>query len=155
MTKMVIGLAAVMLLASPASAQTLQGLIEQNIKATADRRADDAGPAAPELWIHVRTDSQRREVQAKLAWFKAIQVTGRKLDVRPIQQVAVGPARSQLRFFKAADRLQAQALLAQVRRAVPAIVLEDMSSQYRQATWIEPGHFELWLAPNVIRIATP
>jgi hypothetical protein len=30
-----------------------------------------------------------------------------------------------------------------------------MSAQYKQATWIDQGHLELWLAPGVNRIATP
>ena len=103
----------------------------------------------------MRSDAQRLEVQGKLAWFKAIQVNGRRLDVRPIQQVATGPQQSQLRFFKTADRTLGQMLLAQVSKAIPAVVLQDMSNAYRGATWIEPGHFELWLAPGVTRIATP
>ena len=44
-------------------------------------------------------------------------------------------------------------LLTDLGRAVPGIVLNDLSSQYRQAKWIEPGHFELWLAPSLTRLA--
>jgi hypothetical protein len=155
MTRTSVAVATILLLSYPASAQELQKLIEQNVKASAGRLANEAGTRPPDLWIHVRSDTQRLEVQGKLAWFKAIQVNGRKLDVRPIQQVATGPQQSQLRFFKATDRTVGQMLLAQVSRAIPAVVLQDMSNEYRGASWIDSGHFELWLAPGVTRIATP
>ena len=132
--------------------QQLPGVIDQNIK-SASGRLEEVGAKTPQLWIHVRTDAQRKEVESKIAWFKGLQVSGAKLDVRPIQQVATGPQRSELRFFRAGDRAQAQTLLAQVAKAVPAAVLNDLSAQYRQAKWIEPGHFELWLAPTVTRLA--
>jgi hypothetical protein len=155
MTRTSVAVATILLLSYPASAQELQKLIEQNVKASAGRLANEAGTRTPDLWIHVRSNTQRLEVQGKLAWFKAIQVNGRKLDVRPIQQVATGPQQSQLRFFKATDRTVGQMLLAQVSRAIPAVVLQDMSNEYRGASWIDSGHFELWLAPGVTRIATP
>lgn len=156
MTRTAIVIVTVLLLSQAASAQQLPGVIEQNIKSatsSAGRLAGEPEKGTPQLWIHVRTDAQRREVQRTLAWFKALQVGGRKVDVPPFQVVTAGPQQSQLRYFKPADRAQAQALLAEIRKAVPATVLQDMSSQYLKAAWIEPGHFELWLAPGITRLA--
>jgi hypothetical protein len=156
-------LVALVLLSNRAMAQSpksqeLPRLIDKNVRSAVSasaRLSDDVKNQAPQLWIHVRNEGQRREVEGKLGWFRNLQVEGRKLDVRPLQVVAVGPLQTQLRFFKSADQAQAQALLAEVKKAVPLVVLQNMSSQYGQATWIDPGHFELWLAPNVLRIATP
>jgi hypothetical protein len=147
--------AAVIVPPLPAAAQ-LAGLIEQNIKAAksaSERLGGDPTKGTPQLWIHVRSAAQQQEVQGNLEWFKHLQVAGRNVDVRPIQQVNAGPQQSQLRFFRSADQSQAQTLLTQLRKSIPSLALQDMSSQYRQVSWIDPGHFELWLAPTVTRIA--
>lgn len=139
------------LLFESVGAQQLPGLIDQNIKsaqAATARIAADSTKKAPQLWIHVRTAPQMTEAQGKVDWFKTIQVSGQAVDVRPIQIVNSGPQQNQLRFFRPADRAQAQALLTELKKAIPVIALQDMSSQYRQASWIDSGHFELWLAPS-------
>ncbi len=149
---------AIALLPTESAMAQLPGLIERNIQSAvkSSRRAiEDPQNAAPQLWIHVRSDAQKREVAQKLDWFKTLQVAGRKVEVEPIQVVSTGPSQSQLRFFKEADQERAQALLAELRKAVPTLALQDLSSQYRQATWIDSGHFELWLAPNVSHLAVP
>jgi multidrug efflux pump subunit AcrB len=139
-----------------AQSRALPPLIDQNVQSAvskSERVAGDVKNQTPQLWIHVRSDGQKRQVEEKLDWFRKLQVEGRKVDMRPLQVVASGPAQSQLRYFKRADQAQAQALLAALKPAIPRVVLQDMSSQYGQATWIDPGHFELWLAPDVRGIA--
>ncbi|KWC36272.1 hypothetical protein WL51_19345 [Burkholderia ubonensis] len=143
-----------LLVTTGASAQ-LRGLINENIRSTTSSAvwlADDA-KKTPKLWIHVRTESQKQIVQGNLDWFKSLDVGGRKIELRPIQLVDSGPQQSQLRYFRSSDQDRAQALLAEIRKAVPHAVLRDMSDQYQQVSWIEPGHFELWLAPNDTPIA--
>lgn len=141
-----------------AQAPALPSLIDQNIRsavsASARLSTDPKNGPAPELWIHVRGEGQKRQVEAKIDFFRTLEVHGRKVNVRPLLVVASGPAQSQLRFFKSADQAEGQALLAEIRKAVPAVVLQDMSAQYGRATWIDAGHFELWLAPGVQRIVT-
>jgi hypothetical protein len=78
-----------------------------------------------------------------------------KVDLKPTQLVNSGPQQTQLRFFRDADFTQAQALLGELRKGIPGVVLSNLSAQYRQATWIDAGHVELWLAPSVNRIAVP
>lgn len=145
-----------LLLSSRAMAQapTLPSLIDQNVRSAVSasaRLSTDLKNQAPELWIHVRSDGQKRQVEAKLDWFKSLEVGGRKVNLRPLQVVASGPFQSQLRFFKPADQAGAQALLIEIKRVMPVVALQNLSGQYGHATWIDPGHFELWLSPNVLR----
>ena len=135
------------------AAQQLPAVIEQNVKAAGKAASEVAARPIPQLWIHVRNDAQRREVDGHMGFFRGLRVQGAGVDVRPVQQVTAGPQRSELRVFNDRDRAQAKALLTDLGRAVPGIVLNDLSSQYRQAKWIEPGHFELWLAPSLTRLA--
>jgi hypothetical protein len=43
--------------------------------------------------------------------------------------------------------------VTKLKEALPGVSLRDMSREYRQVRWIEPGHLELWLAPSATRIA--
>ena len=123
------------------------------MKSAGKAATDAAARPIAQLWIHVRNDAQKREVDGNMGFFRGLRVRGAAVDVRPVQQVTVGPQRSELRVFNDGDRAQAKALLTDLARALPGIVLNDLSNQYRQAKWIEPGHFELWLAPGVTRLA--
>jgi hypothetical protein len=147
----------VTLLATTGASAQLGGLIDQNIQSStsAANRLADESKTASKLWIHVRSESQKQMVQGNFDWFKNLSIGGRKIELRPIRLVNTGPNQSQLRYFRASDQDQAQALLAEIKKAVPRAVLQDMSGQYQQVNWIEPGHFELWLAPNVTTIAPP
>jgi hypothetical protein len=146
----------------PATAQAqtpaLTRLIDQNVRAvidSSDRIAAILKAPTPQLWIHVRTPEQKALVEKKREWFQGLQVAGVKVDLRPTQVVATGPQQTQLRFFKEADKAQAQSLLTELRKGIPGVALSDLSAQYKQATWIDPGHLELWLAVDVNRIAAP
>jgi hypothetical protein len=150
-------LASVLFAADWAAAQrrtpALPTIIDQNIRAavaSSDRLANNQ--KAPELWIHVRSGEQKRQVEEKWGWFQNLQAAGVKVDLRPLRLVANGPPQSQLRFFREADQAQAQALLIELRKGIPAVVIQNLSAQYKQATWVDPGHFELWLAPSISRI---
>ena len=157
-----VALGLVLFASSPAMAQTrtpaLPALIDQNIRATvasSDRIAKNLKTPVPQLWVHVRSQEQKSLVDQRRAWFQSLQAAGVRVDLRPTQLVASGPHQTQLRFFREADLPQAQALLNELRRGIPDVVLSNLSAQYKQATWIDPGHLELWLAPDVNRIATP
>ena len=114
---------------------TLPRLIEQNVQAaiaSSDRLSNNAKSQATELWIHVRSDEQKRQVEQNLEWFKNLHVPGAQVAVRPIQTVASGPRQSQLRFFREADQAQAKALFAELRKGIPDVVLQNMSLQYKK-----------------------
>lgn len=72
-----------------------------------------------------------------------------------MQVVDYGPNDTELRFFKSRDAEQARALARVLRDALPALELKDFSSQYGKVGWLKPGHYELWLAPQVNRFETP
>ncbi len=136
----------------------LSPLIQQNVDSA--RRAQarvfgDVKAVAPQLWIHVRSDAQKREVEKHLAWFRNLQVDGQKVLLRPLQLVSAGPTTSQLRFFKPGDQQQAAALQNALKPAVQRIDLSNLSQRYANATWIDAGHYELWLSPDVTRISVP
>jgi hypothetical protein len=138
--------------------QTLPPLIQQNVesaKRASARVADDLRGQAPQLWIHVRNQGQKAEVERKLGWFGDLRVGGQKVDIRPPILVQNGPGVSQLRFYKSADQREAASLAADLRKAIPRIVLQDLSAQYGKVTWIDAGHFELWLSPDVVRLSIP
>src|SRR5262245_61931603 len=138
--------------------QRLPPLIEQNIesaKTASARVADHLRGQAPQLWIHVLNERQKGEVERKLDWFRNLRVGGQKVNIRPTIIVQNGPRVSQLRFFRSADQSQAATLAADLREAIPRLVLEDLSAQYGKVTWIDPGHFELWLSPDVVRLSIP
>jgi hypothetical protein len=133
----------------------LPGLIDKNVKSaqSASERLVEPEAVTPQLWIHVRSAAQQAAVKGKLDWFEDLQVDGRRVRVRPIQVVTSGPQQNQLRFFKLADRATAQVLVTKLKEALPGVSRRDMSREYRQVRWIEPGHLELWLAPSATRIA--
>jgi hypothetical protein len=60
-----------------------------------------------------------------------------------------GPQTSQLRFFKTKDEPEARELFAILGRIVPELELKDFSRQYGRVGWLNPGHYELWLSPNL------
>jgi hypothetical protein len=139
-------------------ASPLPALIDQNVRAavaSSERIAENLKAPAPQLWIHVRSLEQKSLVEQKRGWFRSLQVGGTHVDLRPTQVVATGPQQTQLRFFRAEDRSLAQALLNELRKGIPGVVLSNLSGQYKQATWIDAGHLELWLAPGLKRIAGP
>jgi hypothetical protein len=157
MSRIAGGVIAALLMSQGAAAQ-LSGLIDQNIKSqrsSYNRVSKEPTKALPQLWIHVQSEEQKQAVQKKLEWFRNLVVGGQKVELRPIQVVTTGPTQSQLRFFRRTGKTEAQALLAEIKKVVPLTVLKDMSTEYQQLTWIEPGHYELWLAPNVTKFAPP
>jgi hypothetical protein len=93
----------------------------------------------PRVYFHIRDDNQRAaatQMQARL------QTAG--YIVPGIQKLDVGPAVSELRYFKAGDQADAQTIAAAL--AVPNLVVKRIPG-YETSTQIRPHHFELWLAP--------
>jgi hypothetical protein len=133
----------------------LPPLIQQNVDSArrAQARVFDVKAPAPQLWIHVRNGAQKREVEKHLAWFSSLQVDGQKVVMHPLQLVSTGPTTSQLRFFKPNDQAQAAALQSALKPAVPRLVLSNLSQEYAKTTWIDPGHYELWLSPDVTQLS--
>lgn len=143
---------ALLLLAHQAHSATLNELINQNVQ-DATQAYEQTLPSAQrnvstaQLWVHIRNENQRPLAQAILARVKNTALARRKIEAKTIEKVAYGPDQNQLRYFKREDRAQAQMLLEQLRPLVPRLELSDLSGQYNNASWLESGHYEVWLAP--------
>lgn len=151
-------LLATTVLSTPASAQ-LNDLIRRNVQDSYNRSvtqsAIDPQAQPAQLWVHVRNEVQRRQVQDNVDWFKGLKVQGLALEMRPVQLVSGGPQESQLRYFKRQDADDAERLARALAPAFPHLQVADMSGTYQRMEWMRPGHFELWLAPDLARISPP
>jgi hypothetical protein len=109
----------------------------------------------PRLWIHVEREDQKKAVTDILEWFKSIKLGGKALELRPIKYVKSGPQVSQLRFFKEQDAKYAEQLISELEKILPLLELKDLSFRYKKIEWIKPGHFELWLSPDINNLKAP
>ncbi|MEI7457377.1 MAG: hypothetical protein WCK93_11710 [Nitrosomonadales bacterium] len=152
------------LLSNLAFSAPLSELIDKNVQ-SATRAYEMSLPVAAalpdapspvtstvQLWIHIRNSNQielAQDISQKLSQAKS-QLWN--IEQKPIQKVDDGPLKSQLRYFKREDRPQAQKLLATLRKSIPKTELCDMSGKFEQAGWVKPGHYELWLSPDVSKL---
>jgi hypothetical protein len=66
----------------------LDALIKQNVRnatTSYNQLVTEQGEGTPQLWIHVRNDSQRRLVADNLPWFKGIKLSGKELMFGPFR----------------------------------------------------------------------
>src|ERR1022692_1956221 len=127
------GLAVTLICLSGSAVAQLKGLIDQNVRnaaASYQLLSEEPQVGAAEIWIHVRNRMQIDLVARHSAWFKGIRLLGDAPTVHPIELVTYGPDESQLRFFKKQDRDRAVLLLAELKKGLPRIQLQDMSDQY-------------------------
>ena len=138
----------------------LDELIEQNIR-DAEKSYEkslnvgEQRTETPRVWLHVRSDSQKQVAQEILNSLKEDKLHGRSIELKPVRTVDFGPDESQLRYFKQVDEEEVQVLLELLKKLIPGLVLRDLSKQYAQAGWIKPGHYELWLSPDLLQVAPP
>jgi len=95
----------------------------------------------PRVYFHIRDESQR--AQAKRL---ADEIEGRANVVVPgVQRVDVGPAVTELRYFKSAEEQEAR----QISSALSSLGLK-VETKYVQgfeaSTKIRPRHYELWIS---------
>ncbi len=157
MNRAVMATLALMLFSAHASGVTLGELINKNVEDAASaygRAAPSAQQPAnvAQLWIHIRSDSQKNVAQEILDRMAQTRIGQRKIDRKPVQKVDSGPRKSQLRYFKKQDEPQAQELFNVLRKLVPDLELSDASGKYESVAWIRSGHYELWLSPEVVAL---
>ena len=80
-----------------------------------------------------------------MALLSDAEAMGSRIEVKPLQSVAVGPYKTQLRFFSEVDAKNALALMISLGSLLGDIEIVDFSEQYRDVSWLRPGHFELWI----------
>lgn len=139
-----------------APAAELEVLIERNQNALRERlralrQFDTRAPILPaaRLWVHKRATAQDSVVARIRDQVASLSLPGGPVEFKPVQTVDVGPSVSQLRFFKAVDRERAQEFADALRVQVPGLTVRDLTAQYAKVSWLKPGHFELWLSPDL------
>lgn len=127
----------------------LQRLIQENIDSAvkADRRYAQQITDGPKLWIHIRDASQQALAKKLGNDLATLTIGDRKLALESVQVVSTGPDVSELRYFRSIDSAGAQAILNALRQDLTHVRLNDLSAAYAKVAWIQPGHYELWLAP--------
>jgi len=158
--KYIIMLALLLVITSQNSYAQLDELIKRNVKKSAESyelllKSPEETRGAPRLWLHVRSSAQEKTIQETGVWLKSISLGGRTIEVRPIQILNTGPSESQLRFFRIQDKNEAEQLFHELKKALPQLQLKDFSRQYQSIDWLKPGHYELWLTPDVSNFNLP
>lgn len=158
--KYLIVLALVLVVMEQDSSAQLYEMIEKNVKQSAKSyeqvvSSSQEKSEKPRLWIHVRSRVQEKMVLAASNWLQGITLGKRTIDLRPVQSVDAGPPESQLRYFKTRDKNEAEQLFRELKKALPRLQLKDFSRQNQGLDWLKPGHYELWLAPDVSRFNIP
>ena len=138
----------------------LSDLINQNVqrsnKSYDQSLAYARLPVTPaQLWIHIRNDNQQKLADEILDTLARQQFQKANIEPMPVQKVDAGPRKNQLRYFKRQDQKQAEELFSALRKLIPQIELSDASGRYQNVDWIKPGHYELWLAPELMLLQHP
>ena len=138
----------------------LRDLIQQNVQDAVQSYERTVSPIEPkieqpQLWIHVQSVDQKGLGEEIFKTIENTRIGGEPLDRKPIQIVSNGPRESQLRYFKKQDKPHVTELFSTLCRLIPALELKDFSSDYSHVKWIKPGHFELWLSPELEHITSP
>jgi HEAT repeat protein len=97
------------------------------------------------LYFHIGNEAQR-EAARRLA--SAVRTSlGQELVVPGIEKVP-GPSQSELRFFKKAERQDAEKIAETLRAMGVPVEVRDLSARYEGSPQVRPQHFELWLGDN-------
>lgn len=156
MKRIVLASVALILASQQVHAQ-LDELIKQNIRGARESYEDalDVGEdklGPPRLWLHVRSDNQIQVAEDILNSLTDDDLGVIDVESLPVQKVDFGPNESQLRYFKDVDDEQVRQLLDELKRLIPDLVLRDLSNEYADVGWIKPGHYELWLSPDLLHV---
>lgn len=150
-------IAAVLGLFSEHANADLEKLINKNVRdATKSYErilsSTERPSGAVQLWLHIRSDSQKKIGEEILNRLKNAKLGERSIEQKPVQTVQFGPQVSQLRYFKAQDEPEARELFEIMRRLIPKLELKNFSREYERVSWITRGHYELWLSPALVRL---
>jgi hypothetical protein len=118
--------------------------VEQRTPQLRNEIQADFKELAARLYFHIGNESQREAAQRLASQLRA----GPDALVIPGIQRIQGPGRSELRFFKKAERTQAEKIAERLRQLRVPVELRDLSGRYETSEQIRPRHFELWLGPE-------
>ena len=130
--------------------EKLLELIEKNSGGLTRALTLPTGALEPSaIWIHIRTPDQQEEA-AKIADLLREGVhlgpVTRGVELQPVQMVEVGPGEAQVRYFKSEDRATANEIARRMADAGIPAGAADFVDAFRDASFIETGHIEIWLA---------
>lgn len=100
---------------------------------------------APRVYFHIAVESQRAPARK---WSSELVRAQPDLVVPGIERKR-GPSRTELRFFKSADRDEAEGIQSTLRQLGLEAELVDLSRRYGNATDVRPRHFELWIGDDI------
>jgi capsule polysaccharide modification protein KpsS len=157
MNHMALVTCALVLFSDCVSGATLNELINKNVRDATSAYEKTLPPAqqpanVAQLWVHIRRDSQNKLALEILDRVAKTDFTRWKVESKPVQKVDSGPRKNQLRYFKRQDKTQAQELFDMLRKLIPELEISDVSGKYESVGWIKPGHYELWLTPDLERL---
>ncbi|MEM9031083.1 MAG: hypothetical protein AAGB18_00425 [Pseudomonadota bacterium] len=135
---------------SIASEDTILKLIDRNSEIPRTRAltfgAQELAPS--KIWIHIRTPEQRADAAAILEMLEDGVRMGpvtRDVSLSPIQEVSIGPETAQVRFFKDEDRTTANEIARQLSEAGMPTAATSFVDAFKDASYIDIGHIEIWL----------
>jgi hypothetical protein len=106
-------------------------------------RVRTSATAAPaRIYLHIRDELQRAAAERL-----AIAIRAPDRDVPGIERLDVGPAKTELRYFRSSDKAEAEQLAAQLR-ANGVAVETKLVAGYEDSRRISPRHSAVWLAPG-------
>ena len=100
----------------------------------------------PRVYFHISKEGQRseaRDIETKLE--KAMKDIGL---VVPGVELRPGPKDTELRYFKKAEKEEAQSIVSVLSQLGINAKLIDLSKRYENSTGIRPRHYELWLGKD-------
>ena len=101
---------------------------------------------SPRVYFHISLEKQRQkasEIERLLEnEMKSIGLIVPGIELRP------GPQKTELRYFKRAERAEAQSIVDALSKFGVSAKLVDLSTKYENSTGIRPRHYELWIGRN-------
>lgn len=136
-----------------ASEDIILDLIDKNAEnsysATRSWTERSALPSPSKVWIHIRTDTQVNDadkIATLLSGGVHLGPVTRDVDLKPVQRVEIGPdGAAQVRYFKREDQATANEIARTLTQAGLPTHPESFVEEFRDATYIDVGHIEIWL----------
>jgi hypothetical protein len=129
----------------PAFRDQLQGRIadlDRQLSPTVTPTATAAASLAPRVYFHIGAEGQRVVAEQTAAILRADSIGVPGIELR-----ANSPSRTELRYFHASERAEAEGLATTIRGMWLGTVVKFVPG-FETSTSIRPRHYELWIAAS-------
>ncbi|NHN77865.1 hypothetical protein HA520_11325 [Azotobacter chroococcum] len=99
-------------------------------------------PLQARVYMHIGSDGQRSAAEQTASALRADSISVPGIELRPNS-----PQRTELRYFRIAERAEAEGLTATVRGVWPDAAAKYVPG-YEASTAIRPRHYELWISAS-------